>query len=431
MHASLSGRDATASSVPQITVDSRFKKLCPPLRSTERALLETAIRQDGCREPLSVWKHDGKNILLDGHNRYALCSKYDIKFNTVSIELADRDHAELWILENQIGKRNLTEDQQTHFAGLIYERRAEISRQEQTKAAGKASQKAQQVSNVTSDSDVTLSKSKKPKPKDTVVEVAKQFKVPKNKLKALVTLKKKAPELSPLIGAGDLTISDAKKIAVLDLAARKKVLAAVNFGTDVRTAVRESKKEKYTETIATLKPKVLEGPYRIVYADPAWKYYGLNQADEHGHAERHYNCLTDEQLCDYKVAGKTRVRDITDKNAVLFLWVTSPLLERCFQVIKAWGFEYKANFVWDKVKHNMGHYNSVRHEFLLICTKGSCTPDIKKLVDSVQSIERSGRHSEKPVAFYDIIEGMYDHGRKLELFGRSTRDGWDVDGNEV
>ena len=76
----------------------------------------------------------------------------------------------------------------------------------------------------------------------------------------------------------------------------------------------------------------------------------------------------------------------------------------------------------------MGFYNSVRHELLLIATKGSCKPDIPKLVDSVQSIERSAKHSEKPQEFYAIIESMYDHGRKLELFSRSAREGWDSEG---
>jgi N6-adenosine-specific RNA methylase IME4 len=78
----------------------------------------------------------------------------------------------------------------------------------------------------------------------------------------------------------------------------------------------------------------------------------------------------------------------------------------------------------------MGFYNSVRHELLLVCTKGSCKPDVPKLVDSVQSIERT-KHSEKPEEFRKIIEGLYDHGRKLELFCRTPKDGWDVDGNEV
>jgi hypothetical protein len=71
------------------------------------------------------------------------------------------------------------------------------------------------------------------------------------------------------------------------------------------------------------------------------------------------------ELCALDV--KARAAD----DAVLFLWVTSPMLEVSFQVIKAWGFQYKTSFVWDKVKHNFGHYNSLRHEFLLICTRGS------------------------------------------------------------
>ena len=126
--------------------------------------------------------------------------------------------------------------------------------------------------------------------------------------------------------------------------------------------------------------------------------------------------------------GALPVREWTEDNAVLFLWVTSPILEEAFQVVRAWGFNYKASFVWDKIKHNMGHYNSVRHELLLICTRGSCQPDKQQLFDSVQSIER-GKHSEKPVDFYDIIETLYTHGRKLEIFARGHRDGWDVYGH--
>lgn len=202
---------------------------------------------------------------------------------------------------------------------------------------------------------------------------------------------------------------------------------------EVRVAVRAAKKADYNDRIALAKWKPLDGTYRIFYADPPWKYIGLNKADEYGHAERHYDCLDDVQLCDYKPGKSSRtVKEMADKDAVLFMWVTSPLLRRCFAIIEAWGFDYKSSFVWDKVGHVMGHYNSVRHELLLICTRGSCTPDIPKLLDSVQVIERSGKHSEKPEEFYSIIDGMYDHGRKLELFARAVvRDGWDQDGNEA
>jgi N6-adenosine-specific RNA methylase IME4 len=140
--------------------------------------------------------------------------------------------------------------------------------------------------------------------------------------------------------------------------------------------------------------------------------------------------LNDIELCNYRPGdGGRTVKELADKDAVLFLWVTAPMLKRAFPIIEAWGFEYKSLFVWDKIRHNVGFYNSVRAELLLICTRGSCTPDTGKLIDSVQSIERSNKHSEKPHEFYDI-EAMYDHGRKLELFARKNRPGWDSDGNE-
>jgi N6-adenosine-specific RNA methylase IME4 len=200
---------------------------------------------------------------------------------------------------------------------------------------------------------------------------------------------------------------------------------------EVRASVRAEKKAAYLQRIETTKAKPLEGTYRIILADPPWKYHGLNQADEYGHAEAHYDCLDDNQLMEFRPDGKRLVKEFADDDAVLFMWVTAPLLERCFPIIKAWGFRYKTNFVWDKIDHVMGFYNSVRHEHLLIATRGSCTPDNKKLFDSVRSIKRTAEHSRKPPEFYDIIETLYDHGRKLEIFARSGREGWDSVGNEV
>jgi N6-adenosine-specific RNA methylase IME4 len=170
-------------------------------------------------------------------------------------------------------------------------------------------------------------------------------------------------------------------------------------------------------------PPKMEGKYRIVYADPPWKYNDSG-LDDYGHAERHYPPMTITELCALPVC------ELTEDNAVLFLWVTSPLLEECFKVIMAWGFKYKSSFVWDKIKHNFGHYNSVRHEFLLVCTKGSCTPDVQKLYDSVQGIERSETHSEKPREFREIIDTIYPNGSRIELFARDKADRWEVWGNE-
>lgn len=191
-------------------------------------------------------------------------------------------------------------------------------------------------------------------------------------------------------------------------------------------------RQKVLRQIAANKPKPKTPPlpkdkYNVIYADPPWEYRdtcGGGGPQKGGGAAKHYPLMTISALCELGI------NNILADNAVLFLWVTSPLLAECFEVIKAWGFQYKASFVWDKIKHNMGHYNSVRHEFLLICTKGSFVPENNKLYDSVVSIERT-RHSEKPEEFREIIESLYPSGKKIELFARKKVKGWYAYGNDA
>lgn len=163
--------------------------------------------------------------------------------------------------------------------------------------------------------------------------------------------------------------------------------------------------------------------YSIFYADPPWKY-GDELIEGYGAAVHHYPPMSIQELCELPIKAKAF------DNATLFMWVTSPILDECYEVIQAWGFEYKTSFVWDKVKHNYGHYNSVRHELLLVCTKGSYLPESSELVDSVISIERTDEHSEKPEYFRMLIERMYPNSKKIELFGRKKYPGWDTFGDE-
>jgi len=164
-------------------------------------------------------------------------------------------------------------------------------------------------------------------------------------------------------------------------------------------------------------PPMEEGTYRIIYADPPWLYSSMQHSKEEQETtlDTHYK-----QMPTDAIAGLP-VKKWLPSDAVLFLWTTSPKLYEASDVIDGWGFEYKASIVWDKVKHNVGYYVSVRHEFLLICTRGSCLPDVKKLEDSVVSIER-GEHSTKPPYFREWIDRMYlpTDGRidRIEMFPR-------------
>lgn len=201
-----------------------------------------------------------------------------------------------------------------------------------------------------------------------------------------------------------------------DLPTRTAVLQAVK----IREI--ENRRETIREQLEKQDLKPGDKKYRIVYADPPWKYG--NAMPEYVTEPQDYYLLMDTvDICAMPV------KDICERDAVLFLWSTSPHLPEALEVVKAWGFEYKTTFVWDKIKHNMGHYNSVRHEFLLVCTRGACTPDVKKLFDSVVSIER-GEHSKKPEYFREVIETLYTYGNKIELFARSAPHGWDVFGNQ-
>lgn len=195
---------------------------------------------------------------------------------------------------------------------------------------------------------------------------------------------------------------------------------------EMRLEIRASRRRKVIEGQA-----ILEGQYRVIYADPPWSYNDRGQVTEgtaYKRAEAEYPCMTITDLC------KLPVEAHTTKNAVLFLWATSPMLlynPGPREVIEAWGFKYKTSIVWDKVLGNFGHYVHGSHELLLICTRGSCLPDQPTpSPDSVQTIRRSDVHSEKPEEFRQIIEKLYTTGPRLELFGRKPVEGWSVFGND-
>jgi N6-adenosine-specific RNA methylase IME4/ParB-like chromosome segregation protein Spo0J len=184
--------------------------------------------------------------------------------------------------------------------------------------------------------------------------------------------------------------------------------------------------ENRTNTTAQADIFTTAKKYRIVYADPPWPYSGSRSGQGITGAAGYYPTLPLRDICALPAAN------IPEKHAALFLRVASPFLEACFVVARAWGFTCKAHFVWDKVRHNMGHYNSVRHELLLICTRGSCVPDAPKLYDSVQTVERGdGQHSRKPEEFRGIIDTLYGAGNRIELFARRGSAGWDTWGYEA
>jgi N6-adenosine-specific RNA methylase IME4 len=120
--------------------------------------------------------------------------------------------------------------------------------------------------------------------------------------------------------------------------------------------------------------------------------------------------------------------DIVSENAHLHLWTTNAFLFEAKSIIKAWGFEYKSCFVWVKPQMGIGNYWRVSHEFLLFGIKGKC-PFRDRGQKSWGEYDRT-RHSAKPENIAKIIEKT-SPGPYIELFGRQTRSGWTVWGNEI
>ena len=232
-----------------------------------------------------------------------------------------------------------------------------------------------------------------------------------------------APATYADLGIGKKEAMVAQQLAALPDETRQAIARQEISLTEAR---RQHKRAEQPQNL-----QIPDGKFRVIYADPPWAYGNsgvIGDTDNYGRAERHYPAMSIAELCALDV--RSRVAD----DAVLFLWVTSPLLGECWPVIKAWGFDYKTSMVWDKVRHNYGSYVSVRHELLLICTRGSCLPDHPTpMPDSVISLERSKEHSAKPEAFRSVIDKLYKGGasQKLELFARQQVSGWTVFGNEL
>jgi hypothetical protein len=92
-----------------IVIDAEFKALIPALSADEYAALESSLLSEGCRDALVVWPHDGVQTLIDGHNRYGLCLKHGLTYNVVERAFDSREDVIVWMVRNQLARRNLTD----------------------------------------------------------------------------------------------------------------------------------------------------------------------------------------------------------------------------------------------------------------------------------------------------------------------------------
>lgn len=261
-------------------------------------------------------------------------------------------------------------------------------------------------------------------------------------------------QLDQVVDAGLLTEASARQYRYVGKKTKGNRVAGVDFGHHAEVAsldpaeqkqfLEKSKDEGWTQrelrqeirahkrTAIISGQAALEGMFRIIYADPPWKYDDSDAVPSGagGKAERHYLGMSIEEICKLPVEAHAL------PHSTLFLWVTTPMLYQNpgpREVIEAWGFKYKSALIWDKVLGMPGHYGlHITHEQLIIATRGNGQPDVTTpQIKSIFVERRTDQHSEKPKEIRRWIMKHWTRGPYLELFGRQPVEGWSVFGNDA
>src|SRR5260221_2764438 len=193
----LANKQANDSSIRErIIIRKEFKDLIPQLKPEELEQLEENILKEGVRDPIILWPIEDHFVLIDGHNRFSICQKHKLEFPFKKVDFGSEDDARDWMVKNQLGRRNLSPEQQSYLRGLRYN---------QEKSQGKRT-------DLTSGQNVP-----KLNPETTAESLAKEYNVSEKTIKrdgdfakGVEVIGKKDPELKKKILKGEYPISKGK-----------------------------------------------------------------------------------------------------------------------------------------------------------------------------------------------------------------------------
>jgi len=169
--------------------------------------------------------------------------------------------------------------------------------------------------------------------------------------------------------------------------------------------------------------------YDFIMADPDWSFSNWSAKGHGKGAKAHYECSPLEEIAAMRVA------DIAKPDCLLWLWATNPMLPQSLEVLKAWGFTFKTAGHWSKrnpdsgkLAFGTGYILRCAGEPFIIGTLGN-----PKTTRAVRSLIEGPRreHSRKPEEAFAAAEKLMPDAKRIELFSRQPRDGWDVWGDEA
>jgi N6-adenosine-specific RNA methylase IME4 len=406
--------------VPTVHVDPEFKGLIPPLADDELVGLESAIVRDGrATVPLVVWG----SVLLDGHNRLGICQKRGLPYETRQVEgVKDRDGAELWIIDNQLSRRNLSVLDQVQ----LRDRQAKIlakhaaANQEATRA--KPGEKA--------DKRPPRAAANLPKPIHVRTELAKSIGVGERTVDhARTVLKKGTSELKQAVRSGNLAVSTAAAVAAMPAEKQRQIVAdptkaAAKAQKEIKCAKAEERLRVKHEMAAELNAAPIPLPtgcFNVIVIDPPWKY------DKRADDATHRGGLKYPEMTPAEIAALP-VIERADRDCVLWLWTTNAFMHDAYHCLAAWGFEPKTILTWAKDRMGTGDWLRGKTEHCLMAVRGKPTVVLTNQTTLLAAPLRE--HSRKPDEFFALVEALCP-GTKLEMFAREKRKGWQAWGCET
>lgn len=214
-----------------ITIDSEFKALIPPLTAEERAELECSLLTDGCRDALVLWG----DTLIDGHNRYEICTRHNIPFEVVRKEFDSRQSAIEWMILNQFGRRNLPAHERARLALRLKPVIAEKAKEKQAEYHGN------QYESGLSQKSVEVQK-----PIDTQKELAKVAGVSHDTIAKVEVIENKAPE--PVVQAsrkGEISVNSAYQVTRLEPEKQEEIAQRMEQGEPPKAVIEEVRKRPH------------------------------------------------------------------------------------------------------------------------------------------------------------------------------------------
>ena len=439
----------------KMIIDSEFESLIPPLTEEEYKGLEESILAVGCRDALMCWG----DVLVDGHNRYKICTEHNLLFTTIEREFADKDEAKLWIMKNQLSRRNLNDFQRieiTHKCEDAVKAKAKErqgtrtdvkedivlksarSRDELASMAGvghstyehavEVLEKAPEpVVKAVRNDDLSINAGyevtkmpeaertevaerieKGEKPKDVVAEVRSRAGVTNKTYEKAVKVIEEAPEeVKEAVRKGDMSINQAYR----------------HVKNKEKEAKREEVRNANIEKVKQISsPLEVQGLFQTIVIDPAWDYSEEGDNDAFGRIKPNYRTMSMEEIKALPIA------QIADKNSHLYIWVTNRTLHKSFQLIELRGFRYITCLTWVKPHFGVGNYFRSQTEHVLFAVKGS--QPLKRHDVGTWFNAPTGEHSEKPDKFYELIESC-SYAPYIDIFGRKEREGWVVWGENT